>query len=143
MTSFISQVILYEKMTGDMQFHQLMLDHRDWLFGKNPWGTSMFTGMPRNGEYPLDVHTSTWALTKKMVPGGLVDGPIFNSIYKSLIGIHLNEPDEFAQFQNNYVVYHDDIGDYSTNEPTMDGTAGSLLFMAHWSPDIIKKELKE
>ena len=36
----------------------------------------------------------------------------------------LTEPDEFAKFQNKHVVYHDDIGDYSTNEPTMDGTAG-------------------
>jgi hypothetical protein len=135
-TSFITQVLLYEKMTGDLQFHQLMLDHRDWLFGKNPWGTSMFTGMPRNGEYPLDVHTSTWALTKEMVPGGLVDGPIFMTIHNKLLGLHLNEPDEFAAFQNDFVTYHDDIGDYSTNEPTMDGTAGSMIMMAHWSPDV-------
>jgi endoglucanase len=135
-TSFITQVLLYEKMTGDLQFHQLMLDHRDWLFGKNPWGTSMFTGMPTHGEYPLDVHTSTWALTKKMVPGGLVDGPIFMTIHNKLLGLHLNEADEFAAFQNDFVTYHDDIGDYSTNEPTMDGTAGSMIMMAHWSPDV-------
>jgi hypothetical protein len=134
-TSFITQVLLYERMTGDMQFHQLMLDHRDWLFGKNPWGTSMFTGMPHDGEYPLDVHTSIWALTKQMVPGGLIDGPIFKTIHDKLLGLALSEPDEFARFQNNYVVYHDDIGDYSTNEPTMDGTAGSMIMMAHWSPD--------
>lgn len=134
-TSFITQVLLYEKMTGDMQFQQLMLHHRDWLFGRNPWGTSMFTGMPRDGEYPLDVHTSVWAMTKKMVPGGLIDGPIYRTIHDKLLGLHLNEPDEFKQFQNEYVVYHDDIGDYSTNEPTMDGTAGSMIMMAHWSPE--------
>jgi hypothetical protein len=134
-TSFITEVLLYERMTGDMQFHQVMLDHRDWLFGKNPWGTSMFTGMPHDGEYPLDVHTSIWALTKQMVPGGLIDGPIFMTIHGKLLGLALSEPDEFACFQNNYVVYHDDIGDYSTNEPTMDGTAGSMIMMAHWSPD--------
>jgi len=135
-TSFISQILLYEKMTGDQQFHQLMLNHRDWLFGRNPWGTSMFTGMPANGEYPQDVHTSIYMLTKKDVPGGLIDGPIFMTIYKKLIGLELLDPDEFAQFQNEYVTYHDDIGDYSTNEPTMDGTAGSMLMMAHWSPDV-------
>jgi hypothetical protein len=135
-TSFVTQVLLYEKMTGDTQFQSLMLDHRDWLFGKNPWGTSMFTGMPRDGEYPLDVHTSIWALTKKMVPGGLIDGPIYKTINDRLLGLTLNESDEFAQFQNDYVVYHDDIGDYSTNEPTMDGTAGSMILMAHWSPDV-------
>jgi len=26
-------------------------------------------------------------------------------------------------------VYHDDVGDYSTNEPTMDGTADAILMM--------------
>ena len=135
-TSFITQVLLYEKMTGDMQYHQVMLDHRDWLFGKNPWGTSMFTGMPANGEYPLDVHTSVWAMTKQVVPGGLIDGPIFMTIYNKLLGLELTQPDEFAKFQNNHVVYHDDIGDYSTNEPTMDGTAGSMIMMSHWSPDV-------
>ena len=31
------------------------------------------------------------------------------------------------------MVYHDDVGDYSTNEPTMDGTADAILVMALWS----------
>ncbi|NIN50789.1 MAG: glycoside hydrolase family 9, partial [Gemmatimonadales bacterium] len=71
----------------------------------NPWGTSMFTGIPRDGERPEDVHTSVWALTKREVPGGLVDGPVLRSIYVSLLGITLHEPDEFAEFQNHHVVY--------------------------------------
>ena len=133
LTSLITQGILYEKMTGDTTYSTFILEQRDWLFGRNPWGTSMFTMMPSYGEYPFDVHTSTWALGKKQVPGGLVDGPVYSSIFKSLKGLHLNEPDEFETFQNNYVVYHDDIGDYSTNEPTMDGTAGSIIMMAYWA----------
>ena len=128
--NLIIQILLYEEMTGDMQYHDLMLAHRDWLFGRNPWGTSMFTGIPAGGEYPEDVHTSVWYLTREMVPGGLVDGPVFGSIYKNLIGLTLNSPDEFALFQTDYVVYHDDIGDYSTNEPTMDGTADAIYMMA-------------
>ena len=129
-SALITQILLYERMTGDMTYHDYMLRQRDWLLGRNPWGTSMFTGIPRDGEYPLDVHTSVWALTKREVPGGLVDGPVLNSIYSRLKGIHLHSPDEFAVFQNRYVVYHDDIGDYSTNEPTMDGTAGAVFWMA-------------
>ncbi len=129
-TALITQILLYERMTGDMQYHDFMLRQRDWLLGLNPWGTSMFTGIPRDGERPVDVHTSIWALTQREVPGGLVDGPVLRSIYSSLLGIELHEPDEFADLQNAYVVYHDDIGDYSTNEPTMDGTAGAILWMA-------------
>ncbi len=127
------QILLYEKMSGDYQYHNYALAIRDWLLGRNPWGTSMVTSIPRKGEYPVDVHTSTWALTKKEVPGGLVDGPIYKSIYDRLLGLTLTQPDEFASFQNSYVVYHDDIGDYSTNEPTMDGTACAIMLMAWWS----------
>jgi len=69
-TALITQIILYERMTGDRRYHDFMLAQRDWLLGRNPWGTSMFTGMPRNGEYPLDVHTSVWKMTVEVVPGG-------------------------------------------------------------------------
>ncbi len=131
-TALMSQIIFYERMTGDRRYHDFLLAQRDWLLGRNPWGTTMFTGIPRDGEYPLDVHTSVWKLTGEMVPGGLVDGPVYAKIYKQLIGLTLNEPDEFAAFQNDYVVYHDDIGDYSTNEPTMDGTAGAILPVAYF-----------
>jgi hypothetical protein len=136
LTGLIAQLILYEKMTGDGQYHQYLVEQRDWLFGRNPWGTSMFTGIPAGGEYPVDVHTSVYALTQQEVPGGLVDGPVFASIFNSLQGLLLNDPDEFAGVQNRYVVYHDDMGDYSTNEPTMDGTAGAILMMAYWAPRI-------
>ena len=131
-TALVTQIILYEKMTGDEQYHDFLIAQRDWLFGRNPWGTSMFTGIPEDGEYPLDVHTSIWAKTKQEVAGGLVDGPVYTSIFNSLKGLLLNEPDEFAQFQTDVAVYHDDIGDYSTNEPTMDGTAGAILMMAYF-----------
>lgn len=133
LTSLTAQIILYEKMTGDKQYEQFLVEQRDWLFGRNPWGTSMFTGIPEGGEYPVDVHTSIWALTGKEVAGGLVDGPVYGTIYRSLLGLTLNHPDEFSAVQNSYVVYHDDIGDYSTNEPTMDGTAGAILMMAHFA----------
>ena len=36
------------------------------------------------------------------------------------------------EFQTAELVYHDDVGDYSTNEPTMDGTADAILMMALW-----------
>jgi len=50
---------------------EFLHQQRDWLFGRNPWSTSMFTGIPEDGEYPLDVNTSVWALTHKEVTGGL------------------------------------------------------------------------
>jgi hypothetical protein len=55
---------------------------------------------------------------------------VYGNIYKNLIGITLQNPDEYAGFQSDLVVYHDDYGDYSTNEPTMDGTATLVYLLA-------------
>ncbi len=59
---------------------------RDWLFGCNPWGTTMIVGMPQYGDYPLDPHSSLSVLHHYRLDGGLVDGPVYNSIYKNLKG---------------------------------------------------------
>jgi endoglucanase len=136
--NYITQVHLYELMTGDRKYHASMIAHRDWLLGNNPWGTSMFEGLPSGGEYPEDTHLPTTQLLKKQVRGGLVDGPIAMQTYKGLIGLTLTRPDDFAEFQPRDVVYHDDVGDYATNEPTMDGTADAILVMALWSDPLQK-----
>ncbi len=128
--AFITQAMLYEKMTGDTRFRRSAGDHRDWLFGRNPWGTSMFEGIPAGGEYPEDTHLPSVQLSKISVPGGLVDGPIAARTHKGLIGLTLARPDEFAKFQPRDLIYHDDVGDYATNEPTMDGTADAIYLMA-------------
>ncbi|MEO6916467.1 MAG: polysaccharide deacetylase family protein, partial [Chitinophagaceae bacterium] len=62
--------------------------------------------------------------------GALVDGPVYGSIFRSLRGLQLLHADQYAEFQSDFVVYHDDAGDYSTNEPTMDGTASLIYLLA-------------
>jgi peptidoglycan/xylan/chitin deacetylase (PgdA/CDA1 family) len=124
----ITQAKLYRKITGDTSFEEMEVALTDWLLGCNPWGTSMICGLPAGGDFPLTPHSSLTYLLKKTTTGGLVDGPVYSSIYKGLIGIQLMNPDEYAAFQDGKAVYHDDIGDYSTNEPTMDGTA-SLSYL--------------
>ncbi|GGK70605.1 glycoside hydrolase family 9 protein [Rufibacter glacialis] len=126
-----TQAMLYRQLTGDLRFNQMEASLRDWLLGTNPWGTSMIIGLPRKGETPENPHSSLSLLKGYRLDGGLVDGPVYNSIYSNLKGLKLDAPDEFAPFQSSLAVYHDDHGDYSTNEPTMDGTASlSFLFSA-------------
>ena len=129
-TSFAMQCYWYHKLTGDAVYSELEQACFDWLFGCNPWGTSMVYGLPAWGDTPTDPHSAFTHLKQYPIDGGLVDGPVYGSIYKSLIGITLNEPDEYAGFQSDLVVYHDDYGDYSTNEPTMDGTAALIYLLA-------------
>jgi hypothetical protein len=125
-----TQVLLYERMTGDARYRDFAVKQIDWLLGRNPWGVSMFTGIPADGVYPRDVHLFANVLMKRMVRGGLVDGPVHGKVFKSLRGVSIREPDPLAPFQDERAVYHDDVNDYSTNEPTMDGTASAILMFA-------------
>ncbi|MGV3505096.1 MAG: glycoside hydrolase family 9 protein [Adhaeribacter sp.] len=129
-TSFAIQCHLYRQLSGDAQYAELEQANIDWLFGCNPWGTSMVFGLPAQGDTPIDPHSAFTHLYQYPIDGGLVDGPVYGSIYRNLKGIALSGPDEYAGFQSALVVYHDDYGDYSTNEPTMDGTASLVYLLA-------------
>ncbi len=119
---------LYREATNDSSFIYFEAALRDWLFGCNPWGVSMICGLPAGSNYPHYPHSAIALKMGITTEGGLIDGPVYSRIYTGLKGISLMRPDTYSVFQNGKVVYHDDIGDYSTNEPTMDGTA-SLSFM--------------
>jgi peptidoglycan/xylan/chitin deacetylase (PgdA/CDA1 family) len=122
-----TQCELYERMSGDTRYRSFARKQRDWLLGRNPWGTTMFTGIGH--DFPEDVHLMTTQLLKRPVRGGLVDGPVYRRIFDSLRGVSITQPDPLAAFQGE-AVYHDDWKDYSSNEPTMDGTASAILLFA-------------
>jgi hypothetical protein len=126
----LTQCHLYRSITGDTSFLRLEAAHRDWLFGCNPWGTSMIIGMPESGDFPEDTHSSPGYLLDLLTPGGLVDGPVYPSIFNNLKGLYLSEVDEYEKVQPGFAVYHDDYADYSTNEPTMDGTASLSYYFS-------------
>jgi hypothetical protein len=128
-TSFATQAYLYRRMTGDRRFVEYEQAAIDWLFGANPWGTSMVIGYPRGGTWAHSPHSVVaMQFGPESQTGGLVDGPVKRSIFQNLRGIALRDADEYARFNTGAVVYHDDVGDYSTNEPIMDGTA-SLVYL--------------
>ncbi len=122
-----TQCLLYERMTGDTRYRDFAARQRDWLLGRNPWGYTMFTEI--GSVYPKDPHLMTMQLTRRPVRGGLVDGPVYERIFRSLKGVTITKPDPLAAFQGQ-AVYHDDKQDYSSNEPTMDGTASAILLWA-------------
>lgn len=133
--ALITQALLYEEITGDDRYRQMALEVRDWLLGRNPWGASQFIDIPHEGGVtPQDPHGSIPYLTGKEVTGGLNDGPLYTATHEKH-NIQLRDPDEFAPFQSDLVVFHDDINDYSTNEPTLDGTAETLYWMAFFADD--------
>jgi len=128
LAALVTQGVLYERMTGDDRYRAFTTRQRDWLLGRNPWGTTMFTGV--GARFPQAVHLMTTQLTQRSIRGGLVDGPVYERIFQSLKGVAITEPDPLAPFQSELAVYHDDVKDYSSNEPTMDGTASAILMFA-------------
>ncbi len=126
----ITQALLYQRMTGDDTYRRMATEMRDWLLGRNPWGVSQMVGIPvQGGVTSQDPHDSISHLTGIKATGGLLDGPLYTATHNKH-HIRLFEPDEYAAFQSDLVVYHDDLGDYSTNEPTLDGTAETLFWLA-------------
>ncbi len=131
MAAFATQAWLYRRMSGDERYREYETAAFDWLFGTNPWGMSMVIGLPEGGRTPRNPHS---IVAREIGPetqaGGLVDGPVYRTIFESLLHVSLEEEDRFADFNTGRVVYHDDFGDYSTNEPTMDGSAGLVYLLA-------------
>ena len=130
----VTQAGLYRQSTGDTSFREMEAALRDWLFGCNPWGTSMVCGWPAaelpGYDTPADPHSSYVKVSGVLPLGGLVDGPIARQLFLDRAGAALTRPDAFPALNQGAAVYHDDIGDYASNEPTMDGTAGLVAYAA-------------
>jgi endoglucanase len=128
MAAFATQALLYRRMTGDPRYLEYETAALDWLLGVNPWGVSMIIGLGTN--YARDPHSVVAKQLGLQLSGGLLDGPVYRSIFQNLRGIALHQSDEYAEFNTGFIVYHDDLGDYSTNEPIMDGTASLTYLLA-------------
>lgn len=127
--AYATQAYLYRRMTGAARFTPFENGARDWLFGENLWGASFVIGVPPQGPYPLHPQSIEHHLLHIFMRGGVVDGPVYRSVFERLKGIKLSRPDEYASFNTGFAVYHDDFWDYSTNEPVMSTTA-DLIYLA-------------
>lgn len=136
-SSFLTQVRLYRTLTNDHRYDEMETALRDWLFGCNPWGTSMVVGLPAHGDTPVDPHSAFTHVYGYPIDGGLIDGPVRATIFaQHQRYIRLTKQDPYAPFQSDLAVYHDDWGDYTNNEPTMDGTAGLTMYLASLEADV-------
>ena len=143
-TAMLTQCRLYRETTGDERYAEMEAALLDWLFGCNPWGTSMIVELPRYGDYPIQSHSSYVLLRTGNTTGGIVDGPVYSNIFNNLLGVSLTglpwiPGQDYARFQPERMVYHDAIGDYSTNECTMDGTACLTYYLSSMQAEGMKQ----
>lgn len=128
--AMLTQCHLYRELSGDTTYEEMEASLRDWLFGCNPWGSSMLVEVPLYGIYPQHPHSPFIIYTSQNTTGGLVDGPVYTNIFNNLRGVHLKDGEDYKYFQPKDIVFHDDFQDYSTNEPTMDGTASFAYYLS-------------
>lgn len=143
-TAMLTQCRLYREMTGDDTYAEMEAGLRDWLFGCNPWGTSMIVELPLYGDYPSQPHSSLLNAGVGNTTGGLVDGPVYRTIFESLRGVNMTgipgtPGQDYERYQPERMVYHDAIHDYSTNEPTMDGTACLTYYLSAMQKEGMKQ----
>ena len=140
----LTQCRLYRELTGDTTYEEMEASLRDWLLGCNPWGTSMIVELPLSGDYPIQPHSSLLNAGVGNTTGGLVDGPVYRTIFESLRGVNMEgipgmPGQDYERFQPDLMVYHDALHDYSTNEPTMDGTACLTYYLSSLQKDGMKQ----
>jgi peptidoglycan/xylan/chitin deacetylase (PgdA/CDA1 family) len=123
-----TQCRLYRTLTNDSTYIDMENGLTDWLFGRNPWGTSMIVGLPRIGITPASPYTGISQNKNTSVTGSLVNGPVQAKILKATHNTQLTNTDNYNRFQSDWAVYHDDPADCTTNQPTLDGTA-SLSYL--------------
>lgn len=141
-TAMLTQCILYRELTGDTAYQEMEGSLRDWLLGCNPWGVSMVVELPKGGIFPTQPHSFIIRFKMGNTTGGLVDGPVYSTIFGNLLGISTEGGINYEEFQPGDLVYHDSSHDYSTNEPTMDGTA-SLTFPFSYYQEEGRRDSKE
>lgn len=142
--AMLIQCRLYRELTDDNTYREMEASMLDWLFGCNPWGTSMIVELPLYGDYPSQPHSSLFNAGVGTTTGGLVDGPVYRTIFESLRGANMTgipgiPGQDYERFQPDMMVYHDAIHDYSTNEPTMDGTASLTYYLSAMQKEGMKQ----
>ncbi len=122
------EALWYEDLTGDASYRRLALAQRNFILGENPWGVCFVSGAGET--WPHTPHHQIADIEHAELTGFWDEGPVRRSVFEGQ-EITLRSSDAFAQFQSADAVYHDDVEDYVTNEPTLDAAAFGMA-MASW-----------
>jgi len=127
MTGAALTAFWHQELTGKSTYRRFAVDQRDYLLGVNPWGVCFVNNL--GSRWPRTPHHQIADLTGAQLAGFWDEGPINRADWDDL-GITLQDSDEYAAFQSDDALFHDDVEDYGTNEPTLDAAAHGLALAA-------------
>jgi len=119
-----TQCHLYQTSTNDSTFLDMENGLIDWLFGRNPWGKNMISGLTKN------VHTiNPFSFENKKnnsSNGGLISGAVSKTTFDRLSEKYIPKQELYNRFQSEWSVFQDNTN--ITNQTNLDGTA-SLTYL--------------
>jgi hypothetical protein len=117
------QTILYKKLFKTSEYDSLLIFQRDYILGKNPWGTTFISNI--GSVYPKNFHSQISYLNGGYLPGAVSAGPTPEEILKNY---NIQRKDtRFNKFNSDSVKFYDDVSDYVTNEPTIGSNATAIF----------------
>ena len=132
--------MLFDEETGKNRFAALAQDQRDWLLGRNAWGTSFVVGagttFPRCLHHQIANLAGNLSGKPPLLLGAVVAGP------GDAADVEVSEPsdeqrrcpaggkDRFRAFDGAKVRYVDDATSWSTSEPAIDYVALTVILFA-------------
>lgn len=126
--------LLAAPLLRDPSLLDLARAQRDYLLGCNPFGVSFLIGA--GARYPRHPHHPLAQIASLPLTGAVVGGPAPLALWQTQpIQPELGKeasPEE-PDLPSSAAVYHDDAGDWVTNEPALDYSADALLFLATYA----------
>lgn len=122
------QAILYSKIFKTNDFDSLIIFQRDYILGKNPWGTTFISNI--GTVYPKNFHSQIPYFNGGYLPGAVSAGPTPEVILKNYNITRTSR--RFDQFNSNETKFYDDIADYVTNEPTIGSNATAIFVLSYF-----------
>lgn len=120
----------YEILSGNNKYRAMAQAQWDYVFGANPWGVCFINSV--GSVWPHDPHHQVAEITGAELVGFWNEGAVETSDWNSY-GLRLRQADEFKLFQSPWSLYHDDVEDYVTNEPTISANGVGFALMAYMS----------
>jgi hypothetical protein len=138
----VATAALYQQVTGSHRYDGFASRQRNWVFGANPWGTSLMIGVgttfPACPQHVVANLSGRLDGKPPVLRGAVVNGPNSADLFTDGLGDFFDTgrtcppdgTDRFAAFNGRGSQYVDDVRAWQTVEPAIDFTATAALALA-------------
>jgi endoglucanase len=123
----------FKQLTGSTNYDAFAQAQRDWVFGKNPWGTTFIVGAGSTFPHCMQDQIANLAGHFDGTPpqryGATVDGPA-NSLSGNGAFVDNCDVTNFSTYDSKKALYRDGVAYWMTVEPALDYTVPTILLYA-------------